>query len=240
MFKKVSFVLTVVMLLSNFSLMAQDSTSLVQVPSELAPMQQGIIGQGSSYTLGLNDVVQITVRNQDEFSGQFVVGPDGNIQYAFLGDIKADGLTKEGLKNLIAKNLSKYVKVPEVNVSIVAYRSKFIYMLGTIGRPGKYPMAGDSVNLRDAIFNAGVPGYNAALRRSYVIRPSLGKPEVTKVDLYTLLYKGNLKNDIILKPGDLVVIPSTVPSEINKALSTLLAPFSQAAGAASLANDFGN
>ena len=178
--------------LNSFSLMAQDNTSLVQVPSKLAPMQQGVIGQGSSYTLGRQDVVQIAVRNQDEFSGQFVVGPDGNIQYAFIGDIKADGLTKDELKDVIIKRISKYVKVPEVNVSILAYRSKFIYMLGEIGRPGKYPMAGDSVNLRDAIFNAGVPSYRAALRRSYVIRPNQEKPQVTKVDLYKLLYKGFL------------------------------------------------
>jgi len=56
------------------------------------------IGKGELYTLGRGDVIEIIVRNQPEFSGKFVIGPDGNIQYRFVGDIKAEGLTKEELK----------------------------------------------------------------------------------------------------------------------------------------------
>ena len=47
------------------------------------------------YTLGIGDVVDVQVRNQPEFSEKYIVGPDGNIQYAFVGDIQAEGLTKE-------------------------------------------------------------------------------------------------------------------------------------------------
>ena len=195
---------------------------------ELKP-QEGILGEGKHYTLGKDDVVKITVRNQPEFSGQFIVGPDGNIQYTFVGDIKAQGLTKEELKDKITSVLVKYVKVPEVSVSILAYRSKFIYILGEVGRPGKYPMKGDAVTLRDALTESGLPTRQAALRRVYVIKPDTTKPVYKKVDIYKLLYKGIMKNNVTLGPGDLVVVPSTVPSEINRALTTLLSPITRGA-----------
>ncbi|MBP7087865.1 MAG: polysaccharide export protein [Candidatus Omnitrophica bacterium] len=192
------------------------------------------IGEGEVYTLGKDDVVEIQVRNQPEFSGQFVVGPDGNIQYNFLGDVKAEGLTKEGLKEVLMEKLSQFVKIPEVSVIIAAYRSKFVYVLGEVGNPGKYPMKGDTVNLRETLVAAGLPTPAAALRRTFVITPDIKRPKHKKIDIYSLLYKGILKDNMILRPGDLVVVPSTVPSEINRALTTLLSPFSKAAESAAL------
>ena len=199
----------------------------------------GVIGEGESYTLGKEDIVSIDVRNQPEFSGQFIVGPDGNVQYTFVGDIKAEGLNKKELADAITKALEKYVKVPEVSVAILAYRSKFVYILGEVKAPGKFPMKGDTVELRDAIIAAGLPTRDAALRRTLVITPSTEVPDLKKVDLVKILYKGILKDDLTLAPGDLVVVPSTVPSEINRAISNLLAPFTRAAMVADMLEDFG-
>ncbi|MBN2483759.1 MAG: polysaccharide export protein [Candidatus Omnitrophica bacterium] len=183
----------------------------------------------SDYTLGKGDVVEISVRNQPEFSGQFVVGPDGSIQYNFTGDIKAEGLTKDELKEVIVQQLETYIKLPEVSVMILAYRSKNIYILGAVRSPGRYPMAGDQISLRDALIDAGLPTDAAALRRTLVIHPDETKPTLEKIDIYQLLYRGVLKDNVMLAPGDLVVVPSTVPSEFNKALTNLLAPISRTA-----------
>jgi len=211
---------------NSASIFAQEASSLADTQSQ--PVS-GLIGEGESYTLGKDDIIEITVRNQPEFSGPFVVGPDGNIQYTFIGDIKTEGLTKEKLKEVLTKQLEKYVKVPEVSVAIVGYLSKFVYILGEVVKPGKYPMKGDTVSLRDAIMAAGLPTRDAALRRVYVIKPDETKPDYTKVDLYHVLYKGILEDDLTLTPGDLVVVPSTVPSEINRALTQLLSPITRAA-----------
>jgi polysaccharide export outer membrane protein len=176
------------------------------------------------YLLGKGDVVNIDVRNQPEFTGDYTIGPDGNIQYKFAGDVKAEGLTKEELAKSVTQELEKFVKIPEVSVTISQYRSKFIYVVGAVGRPGKYPMMGNAVSLRDALILAGLPREDAALRRTYVIKPDEKKPTTKKVDIYKLLYKGQLELNESLEPGDLVVVPTTVPSEINKALSNLLSP----------------
>ncbi len=194
------------------------------------------IGEGEIYTLGKGDVIEIEVRAQPEFSGKFVIGPDGCIQYRFVGDIKAEGFTKEEFKKILVEKLKKYIKVPQVSITILEYRSKFVYILGEVSRPGKYPMRGDKVTLRDAIIAAGLPTSDAALRRVYVIKPDLKKPTYKKVDLYKLLYKGILKDNLTLTPGDLVVVPATVPSEINRALGRLLSPVTRAAVVEDLIN----
>jgi len=162
-----------------------------------------------------------------------VVGPDGKIQYSYAGDIQAEGLTKEQLKQVLADKLAKYVKVPTISIAISEYRSKNIYILGEVGSPGKYPMSGDTVSLRDAIVEAGLPTRAAALRRTYVIMPNDEdqKPKFKKVDLLSVLYKGREKYNVDLFPGDIVVVPSTVPSELNRALANLLSPFSRARSA---------
>ena len=91
-----------------------------------------VIGEGSDYTLGIDDVVTIIVRNQPDFSGRFVVDPEGNIQYNFVGDIPAVGKTKEELKAEIMKRLTRFVRYPEVAVMISEYRSKAVYVFGFV------------------------------------------------------------------------------------------------------------
>lgn len=202
--------------------------------------ERAIVGEDSGYTLGKDDIVEISVRAQPEFTGNFIVGPDGKIQYKFVGDIQAEGLTKAELCSVITEKLESYVKIPEVTVSILAYRSKFVYILGEVRSPGKYPMKGDAVTLRDALVQAGLPTADAALRRVYVINPEMNKPVYTKVDIYKLLYKGILKDNLKLLPGDLVVVPSTIPSEINKALGRLLSPITRTAAVEAAMTTFGN
>ena len=190
-----------------------------------------IIGEGKPYTLGKGDVLEINVQNQLEFSGQFVIGPDGKIQYSYVGDIKAEGLNKGQLKQALIKKLERFVKAPVVSVAIAEYRSKFVYILGEVGAPGKYPMSGDTTSLKEAIVGAGLPTYQAALRRIYIVKSDTEKPTYKKVDLFKILYKGITKDNVDLVSGDIVVVPSTVPSEINRALATLLDPFTRARAA---------
>ena len=75
----------------------------LQAQEAAVPELQALGTADSPYTLGIGDVVDILVRNQPEFSDKYIVGPDGNIQYAFVGDIKAEGLTKYQLKDAVGQ-----------------------------------------------------------------------------------------------------------------------------------------
>lgn len=194
----------------------------------------GILGDGP-YTLGRDDVINIDVRSQPEFSGPFVIGFDGRIQYNYLGDIPIAGMTKYEVQQVLEKLLEKYVRMPVVSVTILAYNSKVIYVIGEVGQPGKFIMRGDVIKLREAILAAGLPTSNAAMGRVHVIKPDLNNPRVRKVNLKKILYKGKLKDDIDLFPGEIVVVPSTFMSGVNRFLSALLSPATRIASTAALA-----
>lgn len=194
----------------------------------------GILGDGP-YTLGRDDAIHVDVRNQAEFSGNFVVGFDGRIQYTYLGDIPVAGLTKYEVQQVLEQLLQQYVRVPSVNVTIVAYNSKVVYVIGEVSRPGKFVMRGDAIKLREAILAAGLPTPRAALRRVHVIKPDLDTPRVRVINMKRILYKGRLKDDVDLSPGEIVVVPSTVWSTVNTFLGQLLNPVTRFAASAALA-----
>ena len=192
-----------------------------------------LVGQGP-YTLGRDDVIRIQVRNQPDFSGDFIVGPDGYIQYNYLGDVPVLGMTKYEVEQLLTKLLEEYIRVPAVDIVILGYNSKAVYLIGEVNRPGKYLMRGDVIKLREAIIAAGLPTGTAALWRTHIVKPDLTKPRVRRVNLKRILYKGRLKDDIDLFPGEIVVVPSTVLSAVDRFLSQLLNPITRAAAAAAL------
>jgi len=194
----------------------------------------GILGDGP-YTLGRDDVIRIAVRNQPEFSGEFRIGFDGRIQYNYLGDLPIAGLTKYELQQVMEKLLAEYVRVPVVNVQILAYNSKVVYIIGEVGRPGKFVMRGDVIKLREAILAAGLPTRHAALARIHVIKPDLTNPNIRKINVKPILYKGKLEKDVDLYPGEIVVVPSTVLSAVNRFLGDLLSPINRSFAFASLA-----
>ena len=183
--------------------------------SEISPYSRyspylEVVGEGSDYKLGIDDVITVIVRNQPDFSGRFVVDPSGNIQYNFVGDIPTEGKTKEELKAEILKRLTRFVRYPEAAVMISEYRSKAVYVFGYVNAPGKYAMKGNHITVKEAVVAAGLPRMDGSLNRVYVIRPDKntkdGKPGKKKVNLDKLLNKGITAEDFILEPGHTIVV----------------------------------
>jgi len=201
-----------------------------------------IVGEGSNYTLGIDDVVTIVVRNQPDFSGRFIVDPEGHVQYPFVGDIKADGKTKGELKKEIIERLKKYVRYPEVAVMISEYRSKAVYVFGFVNRPGKYAMKGDKISVKEAVVAAGLPRMDGSLKRAYVIRPSEytedGKAQKKKVNLKKLLQKGDSAENFMLEPGDTIIVEQKYFDKFVNGFSRIVGPVFQAAAVYELG--FGN
>lgn len=196
-----------------------------------------IVGEGERYTLGPEDVVQIMVRNQPDFSGYFVVGPEGHIQYNWCGDVMAEGLTKEELKAKLTERLAEYVRYPEVSVAIVEYNSKAVYVVGSVSNPGRYPMKGDHINLRDALVLAGLPTDVAAMYRARIVRETEDGPIDIDVNVKDLLYKGEMDKNYELEPGDIVYVPMSRFVKTTNYMNQALGPVFQAAAVYSVADN---
>jgi polysaccharide biosynthesis/export protein len=173
-----------------------------------------------TYTLGPDDVVEITVMRHPEFSGTYPINQEGKIQYKFVGDMDVSGMTKAELENKLKQAISTYVNSPEINITVTEYRSKYFYVLGEVGAPGKYYMRSEKMSVREAVFEAGLPTTSAAMRKCRIISPSFkGAGKVRKVNLYAVLYGGNLKKNLMMQPGDVLYVPSTVMAKIVRVIS---------------------
>jgi len=203
---------------------AEESAEAVE---DMLPGQEG----SSRYTLGSTDVIDVSVMRHPEVSGQYMINQEGKIQYEFVGDIKIAGLTKDEASHLIAERLSEYIISPEVSVKITGYNSKVVYVVGEVGRPGKIYMRGDTISIREALMQAGLPQLTGVTRKSRLITPSeSGKADVRKVDVYALLYEGDLRENLEMKPGDVIYIPATFLTKAMRAIQPVAAPIGTAAG----------
>ena len=171
------------------------------------------------YTLGPEDVVEISVARHPDFSGTYPVSMEGKIQYKFVGDINVTGMTKEELAEKIKTVLSSYIASPEVNVTITGFNSKAFYVLGEVGQPGKYVMRSDTITVSEAAMMAGLPTDAAAMRKAKIITPGAKGSTVRKVNLFSVLYEGNTEENVLLKPGDYLYVPSTVMAKVIRVIT---------------------
>lgn len=185
----------------------------------------------SHYTLGPNDVIEITVLRHPEVSGEFPINAEGKIQYDFVGDIEIEGKTKDEAKSVLEEKIAKYIINPEVTVKIIGYNSKVVYVIGEVSHPGKIIMRGDTITVREALIQAGLPMLSAKATKSKLITPATnGKAEQKNVNIHKLLYEGDLRENLVMKPGDTLYVPPTFLAKTMRVIQPVAAPISTAAG----------
>jgi len=157
-----------------------------------------------NYVIGAEDVIDISVWNEAQISRSVPVRPDGKISLPLLGDVQAAGLTPTQLGTQITEGLKKFSKDPQVTVIVTAVNSRRYYVTGEVARAGTYPMLPEMTVLQ-ALASSG--GFTVFARRSkiYILRTTNGKQERVPFD-YDKVLKGKMP-DVVLRPGDTIVIP---------------------------------
>jgi polysaccharide export outer membrane protein len=158
-----------------------------------------------SYVIGASDVIAVAVFKDPTMSGSFLVRPDGMISMPLLGDIKASGKTPLQLADEIATKLKKYVQDPNVTVILNQMNSKKVFLIGEIGKTGPIEMTA-GMTLLEAIATAGGLGQYANAKKIYILRTEAGKQQKIPVQ-YKQALKGDLSLNLILNPGDTIVVP---------------------------------
>ena len=220
---------------------AQIQAVLMEQGIPTAVAQVPIIETASNYSLGATDIIEIVVLRHPEVSGQYIVNNEGNIQYEFIGDLNVTGKTKKEVAGLLTEKLSEYIISPEVNVKILGYNSKIVYVIGEVGNPGKIFMRGDTITVREALVQAGLPLLTGKLTKSVVITSAVdGKAKVRKVNVHKLLYKGDLREDLVMAPGDTLFVPPTGMAKVMRTIQPVATPIGTAAGTGASVGAFAN
>jgi polysaccharide export outer membrane protein len=123
------------------------------------------VSQPAEYQLGPGDQLRITVFNEAELTGQYVVGSQGSIAYPLVGEVPAAGLTVPQFTESLQQALSQYIRQPNVSVEVANYRPFFI--LGEVQRPGTYPYSA-GLTVPNAVATAGGFTYRANRGRVFI------------------------------------------------------------------------
>lgn len=158
----------------------------------------------AEYVIGAADVLFISVLGNKDLDTVSSVTPGGKISFPLVGDVQAAGLTAEELADVLTRMLGEKIRNPVVSVSLREINSYRVYVLGGVARPGVLSSK-SQITLLQALALAGGLTPGADLTLGYVAR---GNRRVD-ADFRKLVVQGDLSQNIILKPEDVVVVPAS-------------------------------
>lgn len=175
--------------------------------TEVAPLSQPV---PDTYVIGPGDVLQVFVWRQPELSVSVPVRPDGKVSTPLVEDIIAVGKNPSQLAREMEKVLSEYVRSPQVNVIVSQPISTFsqVKIIGQVAKPAALPYR-EGITALDAVLAVGGLAPFAAGNRAKVIRAVKGKQTEIRLKLDDLVNKGDMRQNIPLQPGDVLVVPES-------------------------------
>ena len=179
-------------------------------------LQQDVQYRGTAvipteFLIGPEDVLMVTVWRNQELSKEVIVRPDGKISLPLLGDITASGLTAEALSKQVANKLVEFMSTPNVSVQVKEINSYHIYAVGEVGKPGKIVLKSFTSVLQGISYAGGFTLF-ASRNNVHVLRNVKNGQGETKQVMIPVPYQDivqgkNLEANIILKAGDVIVVP---------------------------------
>lgn len=158
------------------------------------------------YKIGPGDVLEISVWKEEGLQKQISVRPDGGITFPLVDEIQAGGKSAEELRLMLASKLKKFIPDPVVTVIVLKPVSNHIYVIGKVNRPSMYESAG-YLDVMQALAMAG--GLNAFAKPGDIkILRRTAQGQVAIPFEYDEVASGDdLKQNIVLQSGDVVVVP---------------------------------
>ena len=171
------------------------------------------------YRLRPSDVVEITFTVAPEFNQTLTVQPDGYVTLKDAGMIEVQGLNLAEFAAAVQKAYQGYLHDPQVAVLLKDFERPYFVVGGQVGRPGKYELRSDTT-VAEAVQIAG--GLTAQAKHSQIVlfrRVNDDLMETRLLNLKKMLKQGSLKEDVHLRPGDMVFVPQNVISKIARFVS---------------------
>lgn len=174
----------------------------------------------SEYTLGEGDRLRVLVYQVPDFSGEFLILSDGTLTLPLIGSIKVEGMTASQVSQGLSQRYASYLKRPIVTVSVVAPRPLQIAIAGEVNSPGSYTITlreGQKAPLMtDLIRQAGGTTTVADISQVQLRRNVQGQERIFQANLWQLVQKGDKSQNISLRDGDTILIPTKTQINVNE------------------------
>ncbi|NJR21029.1 MAG: sugar transporter [Richelia sp. CSU_2_1] len=187
-------------------------------PGSLPSGNFGSFGAEAAYTLGAGDRVSLDIVGVPEFSKEYQVLVDGTLNLPIIRSVSIQGLTLQQAAEVITRRYEPFINVPVVTLTLILARPLNIGVAGEVTRPGsykinpvregtgggvKFPTLMEMLQLAMGVTPAG------DMRNVQIRRPRRGAPEqVVTVNLQDFLDTGNLRQDVTIRDGDTIFVPT--------------------------------
>ncbi len=172
-----------------------------------------------AYRVGVGDRLEIEITGVGGSRSETFVMPDGRIYYDLAGGVRVDGLTVVEIGQRLQQALSRDYSSPSVSVTLREVLSRRAWILGRVNKPGLYPLQQpttllEGISRAGGLFTSRFSGSTeelADLENSFVLRGG----EVLPVDLLALMKAGDMSQNIYLRDGDYVYLPSSLSQNVH-------------------------
>ena len=173
------------------------TAALAAGPANAAPLP--------GYGVQPGDILEVSVWKEEGLEKSVLVRPDGGISFPMVGDIPAQGRTVAQLAEEIAKRITRFIPDPVVTVSLQQNLGNRIYVIGKVNKPGEF-MLNRYVDVIQALSMAGGMNPFANGKKIQILRR--GEKGQSAIPFsYAAVEDGDLKQNIVLQPGDVVLVP---------------------------------
>jgi polysaccharide export outer membrane protein len=172
------------------------------------------------YVVQAGDSFDISFELSPEFNQTVTVQPDGFVTLRGVGDVYVSGQTVPQVTQTLRVAYDKILHDPIVSVLLKDFEKPYFTVDGQVGRPGKYDLRGDTT-VTQALAVAG--GLSASAKHSQVLlfrHVSDEWVEARVLNVKKMMKSGNLSEDMYLHPGDMVFVPKSAFSKIDRFLPT--------------------
>jgi len=156
------------------------------------------------YTIGPGDVLQVAVWKEENLSGTVTVRPDGFVTLPLVNEVQVVGLATAQLRDILEKKYEEFIASPAVMVRVEKIASSEIFLVGEVNSPAAYPATGNDTVLQLLTRAGGLTIF--AKRDSIRVVRRMGEKVTEYIVDYDAILKGDLKQDILLRPGDRIIV----------------------------------
>ena len=179
----------------------RQTPAIAPEPSTATP-----VADSPDYRLGPEDVVEVSVWREEGLKKELLVRPDGLISFPLVGEVQAADRTAAEIRQDIETRLGKYLSDPVVSVTVLKVAAQKIYVIGRVNKPGEF-VSGRYIDVLQALSMAGGLTPFASPNDIRILRRKNATEQVIPFRYDDVVKGKSLEQNIILKPGDVVVVP---------------------------------
>ena len=157
------------------------------------------------YVIGAGDALMVHLWKEPDLSGAVKVRPDGFITLPLINEVQVVGLTTGQVRKILEEKYRDFIAEPFVTIRVEGIASSEIFLVGQVNKPGAYPLVGNDTLLQ-IITRAGGLTIFADRRDIRLVRRAGDKVTEYMAD-YDAIVAGDLKQDLVLRPGDRIIVP---------------------------------